>query len=280
MYKNKKKRRPRSAAGERNYLCGCGKGYLSYPALYTHVKNKHDGIFPIGSNAKRKISKNAEEDCDHLFIPSIERFFEDFEDFVNQIDNAASEERKEINEFDITRLCDSLDQNNNKEVQLFKVAMKAMMQLGSDKDKFDKLKESFNINQLLSYYILSIYPFTSQQFFEEYFYLVYMVVQALNDKGDMFIVKNEKRKTSFKHEDKLFCETQNVSIAAEILNLFIAELFPNYLKAMKEEKKVEFRYLGFEDEHIKNLILMCKYLANWLFNNEFTEYRLEINVDF
>lgn len=53
--KKKKNRRPRSAAGERNYLCGCNKAYLSYPALYTHVKNKHGGVFPIGSNAKRKI---------------------------------------------------------------------------------------------------------------------------------------------------------------------------------------------------------------------------------
>lgn len=44
--KEKKKRRPRSAAGSWNYLCGCGKAYLSYPALYTHVKNKHTGIFP------------------------------------------------------------------------------------------------------------------------------------------------------------------------------------------------------------------------------------------
>ena len=46
MEKSKKRRRPRSAAGARNYLCGCGKAYLSYPALYTHVKNKHTGIFP------------------------------------------------------------------------------------------------------------------------------------------------------------------------------------------------------------------------------------------
>jgi hypothetical protein len=44
--RSKKRRRPRSAAGARNYLCGCGKAYLSYPALYTHVKNKHTGIFP------------------------------------------------------------------------------------------------------------------------------------------------------------------------------------------------------------------------------------------
>lgn len=55
---NNDKKRIRSSEGERNYYCGCGKSYLSYPALYTHVKNKHEGTFPIGSNAKRKLPKN------------------------------------------------------------------------------------------------------------------------------------------------------------------------------------------------------------------------------
>lgn len=31
---------------ERNYACVCGKKYLSYPALYTHIKNKHQGKAP------------------------------------------------------------------------------------------------------------------------------------------------------------------------------------------------------------------------------------------
>ncbi len=31
---------------ERNYICVCGKRYLSYPALYTHIKNKHQGKAP------------------------------------------------------------------------------------------------------------------------------------------------------------------------------------------------------------------------------------------
>lgn len=26
----------------RNFICGCGKQYLSYPALYTHIKTKHE----------------------------------------------------------------------------------------------------------------------------------------------------------------------------------------------------------------------------------------------
>lgn len=30
-------------------MCGCGKAYLSYPALYTHIKNKHNKIAPDGT---------------------------------------------------------------------------------------------------------------------------------------------------------------------------------------------------------------------------------------
>jgi len=44
------KRRRRGDAGERNYTCGCGKSYLSYPALYTHIKTKHNGITPSGTS--------------------------------------------------------------------------------------------------------------------------------------------------------------------------------------------------------------------------------------
>lgn len=34
----KSKRRTRNDQHNRNYTCGCGKSYLSYPALYTHMK--------------------------------------------------------------------------------------------------------------------------------------------------------------------------------------------------------------------------------------------------
>lgn len=244
------------------------------------MKNKHDGIFPIGSNAKRKIPKNIEENCDHLFIPNIERFYQDFEDFVNQIDNAVVENKKHIDEVEVIRLFEIFDENNDKEVQLFKSAMKAMVQMGADYDKFDKLKESLNINQILSFYLVCIYHHCSYQFFKEYFYLVFMMIKALNDKGDLFIDKNEKYQPNIKKDEKIFCESSEVHVAADMLNLFIAELFPNYLKALKDDRKIEFKYLGFEDENIKNLILMSKHFANWLFNSELSEYRLEINVDF
>ena len=45
----KHRRRKRDDLINRNYTCGCGKSYLSYPALYTHLKQKHDGKQPHGT---------------------------------------------------------------------------------------------------------------------------------------------------------------------------------------------------------------------------------------
>lgn len=37
-------RRSRNDPLGRDYKCGCGKRYLSYPALYTHIRQKHNGV--------------------------------------------------------------------------------------------------------------------------------------------------------------------------------------------------------------------------------------------
>ncbi len=43
------RRRSKKDNAERNFICGCGKDYFSYPALYTHIKNKHNGEAPPGT---------------------------------------------------------------------------------------------------------------------------------------------------------------------------------------------------------------------------------------
>ena len=50
---SKPKRRSKHDNIGRDYRCGCGKTYLSYPALYTHIKTKHDGQNPIGTQLSR-----------------------------------------------------------------------------------------------------------------------------------------------------------------------------------------------------------------------------------
>ena len=47
--KNRSKRRSKNDNIGRTFTCGCGKSYLSYPALYTHIKQKHNGVTPEGT---------------------------------------------------------------------------------------------------------------------------------------------------------------------------------------------------------------------------------------
>ena len=59
-----------------------------------------------------------------------------------------------------------------------------------------------------------------------------MLVRALNQKGAMFLDKDEKSKSC--DEKNLFCASKKIHISAEILNLFIAELFPKYLRKLEK----------------------------------------------
>lgn len=61
-----------------------------------------------------------------------------------------------------------------------------------------------------------------------------MLVRALNDKGEMFLDKEEKKMESINGENNVFCHSNKVHISAEILNLFIAELFPKYLRELEK----------------------------------------------
>jgi len=49
--KAKHRRRSKNDNEGRKFRCGgCDKRYLSYPALYTHIKQKHDSVTPEGTN--------------------------------------------------------------------------------------------------------------------------------------------------------------------------------------------------------------------------------------
>lgn len=49
LSKGRKRKSKWETVDQRNYVCGCGKPYLSYPALYTHIKNKHNKATPEGT---------------------------------------------------------------------------------------------------------------------------------------------------------------------------------------------------------------------------------------
>ena len=46
IQETEKIKRVRNSQGRRDYICGCSKAYLSYAAIYTHARIKHDGNYP------------------------------------------------------------------------------------------------------------------------------------------------------------------------------------------------------------------------------------------
>jgi len=68
--KQKHKRRSKNEKEGRIHVCHeCGKGYLSYPALYTHMKTKHEGMKPnkadkVVSSKSRGRPKKVFDRCD------------------------------------------------------------------------------------------------------------------------------------------------------------------------------------------------------------------------
>jgi hypothetical protein len=52
-----KKKARNTKMGDRNYICGgCQRAYKSYPALYLHIKRKHNGVRPLNTRTSKPIS--------------------------------------------------------------------------------------------------------------------------------------------------------------------------------------------------------------------------------
>ena len=80
-----KKRRQRSSIGQRNHVCGCNKEYLSYPALYTHVKIKHGGVFPFGSISRKIVEASETKEAPKNLSLKKEDVTEQMKDFLEKV---------------------------------------------------------------------------------------------------------------------------------------------------------------------------------------------------
>ncbi len=56
--KKPRKRRTLDETSKRDFVCGCGKKYVSYPAIYLHVQRKHTGEWPENTILPQKNEGN------------------------------------------------------------------------------------------------------------------------------------------------------------------------------------------------------------------------------
>lgn len=206
------------------------------------------------------------------------RFYEEFDEFITSVD-AGVDVQRTANDTEFSKLINSLDSDNSLTKQYFIDSIQRMLKTFQDDSMTKQMKLSMNIYQVLSLFLISIHSYCGSQFFKEYFYLLYCFIEALNENGRLFIPKKADTQVSAAANSKTFCHNKTVFVVCEMLNLFIVEMFPSYFNQLIGKHKLEFFYLGYEDNQIKNLVLMCKQLSSWLFNNEFIEYRMEVNID-
>lgn len=96
--KSRPGRRAKRDEDPRANVCGCGKSYLSFAALYTHAKTKHDGTFPEETviNGKKKQPKSSRTEDPAAKAPSkaqrkLKTLERDFCHFLSMIPGARDE---------------------------------------------------------------------------------------------------------------------------------------------------------------------------------------------
>ena len=113
----KRKRRTKNDNIGRTFICkSCGKSYLSYPALYTHCKQKHNTCNTSGRGRGRPKKENGESFSERLkynpldasyFLKDNRRGTTNFEDFEKSI----------IDAFHILYSRNNFDRNLNKDMK-------------------------------------------------------------------------------------------------------------------------------------------------------------------
>ena len=154
----KQKRRSKNECHGRDYKCGCGKEYLSYPALYTHIKTKHDGKTPEGTNANQiqngkgrgRPRKNFLLNEDAIIRRKRENYRKynenqsnELKDFLNH-SNCSSDYFNQ-GEYKFILIYNFFDLLKNKQEEKYK-NLKSNINDNNDKDKNKDINNDFNLS--------------------------------------------------------------------------------------------------------------------------------------
>ncbi|CAD8049229.1 unnamed protein product [Paramecium primaurelia] len=206
-------RRRRNDQSSRDYTCGCGKSYLSYPALYTHLKQKHQGSPPQGttqpnnmnpkanrgrpkrldendlkegkSDDERSISNNEPDET----IEQVLLFLDSIGNFRSVIKYEKEEEKQGylLNYFpkDYFNNCQDYQSiyNNIKEITNERVKNPDHDPLNKEEIDKDKNIKKTQISKILAYFLVAIGPLLNEDAYKEMATFIVLFSMALNEMG-------------------------------------------------------------------------------------------------
>lgn len=293
LQKKKRDRRLKDMKDERNYICGCGKSYLSYAALYTHAKTKHEGVFPDGTtNLQKKNNDNKVKDdwnidninCDY---EKTYRFNQNFREFIKRIEGGVLEKNLHqdlIEEFP----CDIFSNKVQYEkllVNIQKIRMEMIENYGGNFLKQIDIiifeinnSKSLNCNQIFAIFLIYIFRFISIKFYKELVFFIICYRDLLNKKG--WEKYNETTEDDDVDISKEFCETNGAELIPDFSNIFIMDYFSGYIEDNNIVKSSSvFHFFGFDSEKLLSVILIIENFCKWLHVHKFTSATVEIYKD-
>ena len=290
----KRERRSKDDKYQRNYICGCSKSYLSYAALYTHAKTKHDGVFPEGTTTLHK-KKQGRPKKDDFHSPKVSGDYEkiflfnsEFISFLEKIPGAKNE--KEPNQKFIIEAfsCDFFSRQEHYErilVNLEQIRKELVETYGPQfLSKMDIIMfeisniKKLNCNEVFALFLVCSFRFVTVEFYREIVFFVVCFRLMMNEVGwEKYRDLNDGAE---KPPDSEFCEEQNAEYLPDFCNDFLLDYLPVCFGTNKILCDAEcLVFFGTEAVRLLRMILLIKHFCMWLFTHRFTKAKIEILKD-
>ncbi|CAD8064741.1 unnamed protein product [Paramecium sonneborni] len=311
-------RRRRNDSNNRDYSCGCGKSYLSYAALYTHLKQKHDSVAPDGTqlpnNANQRPGRGRprrQEDQDRksaksddgqsesgnepdetleellTFLDSlgsfrqVEKFKNDIEAQVFLLQNFPCTVFSNCSEYQ--GIYDQIKDLTNEKIKTQDIDL-----LANEPFDNDKSLRKTNVTKILAYFLTQIGPKLCVEAYKEMAIFTVFYQKCLNSLGYQALqnyqqeMRNgDNKQLDIKEEvtqNQEFCDVQNGEHMLLIANEFILSFLPQSYQGLETIEK-NLKIFGSSAEKLKNAVYVTQHFSYWLYSLKFTNSRLDFYTD-
>jgi hypothetical protein len=292
--RKKRERRSKDDNFKRNYICGCGKSYLSYAALYTHAKTKHEGVFPEGTTTmhKKKQGRPKKDEWCALKINSqYHRSYDfnlEFGHFLEMIPGAKEEKEETQKNLIDCFPCELFSNQSVYEKILLNIEQMRKDLIESHGNNFQTQMDmiiinlsnirKLNCNEIFALFLLYIFRFVTRDFYKELVFFVVAYRDMMNKVG--WAKYKEMNDLPTEDTSKEFCEEQNGEFLPDFSNIFLTDYFTSYLTSNQIlSNPASLSFLGLESIKLLRVILLIKHFCNWLFLNKLTKAKLDIQKD-
>jgi len=246
--KKRNKRRSKNDNDGRSYICqSCQKSYLSYPALYTHIKTKHNTAGQASSRGRGRPKKDTGDinSMKLLYNPCNTDYFKhpdrigETTDINDCVDRVFKEVFLQPNEFKFKQY--KIAKENN--------FLNKVIEFWQNSKGLDV--ENSKCDEIFADYINKVSKLCKKEFFLKILKFVVIFREALNN-----LYKNKCR------NDEEYSESHNAEDAPDISNDFVTEFIekdPNFFDINKEDA-----------------IDITQNFSQWLYDNNYTCSKLSL----